>query len=372
MTNTNGSDEHDAAVAGAVTLNGDQTRYDSPPPNKNAHVSPPKKSFLFRSQSHTEPTSPLMNNSTPSQSQKTNLDNGLIHTQNGLEADGEPMDDSIGNSFAHTHDVIEQQFKPTIDNGTDQQQQHINSLLRMDQNGHAHPIVKQQPVVINNNKRPFRKHCFLAPCVFVLMICFLSCLANNLQSIPKANSIIIPPSSLNEVTSTDQSSHVKRARTVTIPSNTSVMNPRPSFPSTATVTAPVTNSLLNISPNSDGSGGGGSDDVRKRQIRDSNREAARRCRERRRQYIEQLEGNLEQHKAQIKQLSEKVARIERENTQLRAILSETKILHSSSRLSLNEAHVDYANVISASGIDLQSDSTDGGTITRNYMNRNNL
>jgi septal ring factor EnvC (AmiA/AmiB activator) len=118
----------------------------------------------------------------------------------------------------------------------------------------------------------------------------------------------------------------------------------------------------------------GSEDQRKKQIRDSNREAARRCRERRRQYIEQLEGNLEQYKLQIKQLNDKLSRVERENTQLRAILSETKILHTS-RLSVNESHVDYANIIASAGIDLNSDSNhqiDGGIIQRNYINRNNL
>ena len=70
---------------------------------------------------------------------------------------------------------------------------------------------------------------------------------------------------------------------------------------------------------------GGSEDQRKKQVRDSNREAARRCRERRRTYIEQLEGNLEQHKQQIKQLNEKILRAERENTQLRAVLTEANI-----------------------------------------------
>jgi len=147
------------------------------------------------------------------------------------------------------------------------------------------------------------------------------------------------------------------------------MNFRPSFPSAAAAT--LTNTLTTNGSNANS----GSDDQRKQQIRDSNREAARRCRERRRQYIEQLEGNLEHHKAQIKQLTEKLARIERENTQLRAILTETKILHSSSRLSVNESHGDYANVITTSGMDLNSESnhqTDGGTISRNYLNRNNL
>lgn len=69
----------------------------------------------------------------------------------------------------------------------------------------------------------------------------------------------------------------------------------------------------------------GTDDQRKKQIRDSNREAARRCRERRRNYIEQLEGNLEQHKQQIKQLAEKLSQAERANTQLRAVLTEANI-----------------------------------------------
>ncbi len=184
---------------------------------------------------------------------------------------------------------------------------------------------------------------------------------NNIAPMTKTNTIIIPPSALNEVTSTDQSASIKRQRTGPIPTTSTVMSFRPS-----TGVATLTNTLSSNSSN------GGSDDQRKKQIRDSNREAARRCRERRRQYIEQLEGNLEHHKGQIKQLTEKLARIERENTQLRAILTETKILHSSSRISLNESHADYANVITATGMDLHSESTDGGSITRNYINRNNL
>ena len=185
--------------------------------------------------------------------------------------------------------------------------------------------------------------------------------------------MIIPPSSLNEVTSTEQSSSAKRQRTSSIPLNPAVMNFRSSLPSTSTAAAVVIPANTLTSATTNGSNVG-SEDQRKRQIRDSNREAARRCRERRRQYIEQLEGTLEQHKAQIKQLSEKLSRVERENTQLRAILSETKILHPGSRLSINESHVDYSNVISATGMDLNSDTNqpDGGTIQRNYINRNNL
>ncbi len=197
-------------------------------------------------------------------------------------------------------------------------------------------------------------------------------LGNNIVSLPKAHTINIPQSSLNEVTSTDQLTNIKRQRTTPIPSNPTVINFRSSFPPTSSSSVA---SGINSLPTNGSNINVGSDDSRKKQIRDSNREAARRCRERRRQYIEQLEGNLEHHKAQIKQLTDKLSRVERENTQLRAILSETKILHSSSRLSINESHVDYGNVITATGMDLNSESnhqTDGGTIQRNYLNRNNL
>jgi TolA-binding protein len=148
----------------------------------------------------------------------------------------------------------------------------------------------------------------------------------------------------HEVTSTGQSLGVKRPKTTPMPIN------------------------LRSSTNDDHNEG---DDQRKKQIRDSNREAARRCRERRRQYIEQLEGNLEQCKSQIKSLSEKLSRAERENNQLHTIITETKMFHPSSRLSSNEAIVDFANVISTTnGMDLHSETTDGNTIQRNFINRN--
>lgn len=320
---------------GPITLNGDQIRYDSSPTMKGPIVSPPKKNFLIRSQSHTEPTSPLQTNPNLSQSQKTISDNSSIsNTQNGFDDDDDDsMDDT---NFTRNSELIsvsnsnDQSFKPTINNVNDQQ---LNSLLRIDQT-----IIKQQPQsIVINNKRTF---------------------VNNIPPMTKTNTIIIPPSTLNEVTSTDQSASIKRQRTGPISSNSTVINFRPST-GVATVTNPLPNN-------------GGSDDQRKKQIRDSNREAARRCRERRRQYIEQLEGNLEHHKGQIKQLTEKLARVERENTQLRAILTETKILPSSSRISLNESHIDYVNVISASGMELHSESTNGGPMTRSYINRNNL
>ena len=190
----------------------------------------------------------------------------------------------------------------------------------------------------------------------------------------KAHTMIIPQQAIaDEVSSTAQSSGTKRQKIVSMPANTTLVN----FRSAAAAAAPSSSAAsaiipADLSPNESG----GSDDQRKKQIRDSNREAARRCRERRRQYIEQLEGNLEQAKTQIKQLNEKLARVERENIQLRTLISESNIGgHPSSRLSSNESIVDYVNVVTATGIDLQSDSnhqTDGGIIQRNYISRNNL
>ena len=136
-----------------TALNGDHMRYDSSPTMKGAIVSPPKKNFLIRSQSHTEPSSPLQNNPNISQSQKTSSDNNSIaNTQNGYDDDGDDsMDDS---QFARAPDLIsvshtnDQQFKSTIDNTNDQQ---LNSLIKID-----HSIIKQQPQpVVINNKRAF-------------------------------------------------------------------------------------------------------------------------------------------------------------------------------------------------------------------------
>ena len=146
---------------------------------------------------------------------------------------------------------------------------------------------------------------------------------------------------------------MKRQKMTPMPTNTITLRPTSSSSSTT---------------NNNNMNNGGSDDQRKKQIRDSNREAARRCRERRRNYIEQLEGNLEQYKTQLNKLSEKVSRAERENTQLRAIITEAKIFPSSSRLSLSS---DFANtIITSNGIDLNSESTDGNIIPRLYTNRN--
>lgn len=177
---------------------------------------------------------------------------------------------------------------------------------------------------------------------------------------PKANpTLISQPPVINEVTSSNQLMGVKRSKVAPIQTNPIKSNS--SFPTSSTTNDNDNNNNKPLS-----------DDQRKRQIRDSNREAARRCRERRRQYIEQLEGNLDQCKQQIKQLNDKLALAERENTQLRAILTETKIFHSSQRLSSNEAIVDFVNVIPANGIEIHSESTDGNIIQRNYFPRNAL
>ncbi len=143
-----------------TTLNGDHIRYDSSPTMKGAAiVSPPKKNFLIRSQSHTEPASPLQNNPNLSQSQKTISDNSSIsNTQNGFDDDDDDsMDDSVNNHYTRASDLISvtnsnetnnQQFKSMIDNGNDQ---HLNSLLRIDPT-----MIKQQPqTIVINNKRTF-------------------------------------------------------------------------------------------------------------------------------------------------------------------------------------------------------------------------
>ncbi|UJR37795.1 hypothetical protein I4U23_030486 [Adineta vaga] len=350
------------------TINNDNIRYDSPPTLNMGVIVSPKKKFLIRSQSHTEPMSPTQanNNNNISQSQKN--DNSISNTQNGLD-DENSMDDSVNNSFSRipdlssltysseTHVNNNQQFKIVSNNGNDQ---HIHMQLRLDQNALPHSMNKQQPIVINNinqNKRTFQQ----------------ANINTNIPSMTKAGTIIIPQPSLNEVTSTDLLANAKRQRTVPIPTNVTSMNFRPTYPS---VSSGIAMHPLPSTTTTNGSNANiGSDDHRKKQIRDSNREAARRCRERRRQYIEQLEGNLEQFKSQVKQLNEKLARIDRENTQLRAILSETKILHPSAHHIINDSHIDYGNVITATSIDLNSESnhhTDGGIIQRNYMNRNNL
>ena len=307
-------------------VNGDNNRLDLfQNSTKTASVSPPKKSFLFRSQSHTEPTSPQPSSN---QSQKINE-----NTTNTFDDDA-PMEQQFARvpeltTIAHTHD-----FKAILDNGNEQ------------------IIKQQQQQMILNSKRTFRKFLILFIEKKISFICFS---AANVPPLTKAATVIIPSSTNNEVTSTFPVA--KRTRTANaIPTNSTVMNFHP---------VPTTTTMPAFSPNGSNAA---SDDQRKKQIRDSNREAARRCRERRRQYIEQLEGNLEHHKIQIKQLQDKLGRLERENTQLRAILSESKILHTT-RLSINDSQFDYGN---ASTIDMNSDSTDGPAIQRNYLTRNTL
>jgi hypothetical protein len=165
------NDNNERETNTTITLNGDNIRYSSPPTVMGVTVSPPKKKFLARSQSHTEPTSPIQNNNNNnnlSQSQKMNNDNNILNTQNGLDDDNS-MDDSVNNHFTRVPDLLSisnsnetnfnnnQQFKPTINNGNEQ---HLNLQIRTDQNGITHSMTKreqQQILINNNNKRTFQQ-----------------------------------------------------------------------------------------------------------------------------------------------------------------------------------------------------------------------
>ncbi|CAF1425932.1 unnamed protein product [Rotaria magnacalcarata] len=273
----------------------------------------PKKKLLIRSQSHTEPSSPSsVSTNQFSQSQRNNFD------------DTGSMDDEhrsfSNNDFQRINDV------PILVRAMDSNSQLDNNIklsytiqLPLDQNGVHSTIIKQQPTV-SNNKRTFQQTIIGG-------------------STAKANSIVISQQPVvNEVSSSNQLVSGKRQKTI----STNNKSSSPSF-------SPPINDNNNI----------GSDDDRRKHIRDSNREAARRCRERRRNYIEQLEGNLEQCKSEIKQLNEKLSLAERENTQLRAILTETKRFHTVSGLSSNDSMIDFVNVISTNGVDHNVESTDG-------------
>ena len=186
-------------------------------------------------------------------------------------------------------------------------------------------------------------------------------------SVSKANMIAFSQQPIiDEVTSTDQLPGSKRARLNAIPTSTHQF--RSSLPSSSSSSS--SNDKTNNNNNSNNNNL--SDDQRKKQIRDSNREAARRCRERRRNYIEQLEGNLEQHKLQIKQLSEKVSRAERDNTQLRAMLGESKLFQP--RLPSNDSSLEFSTLlIPSNGMELKLEGAhriDGNLMQRSYVARN--
>ncbi|CAF0740966.1 unnamed protein product [Didymodactylos carnosus] len=133
----------------------------------------------------------------------------------------------------------------------------------------------------------------------------------------------------NEVTSSDQSLHqVKRQKVVsTVPagSNSSGVNSHQPH-----VVPPVTTNIYPqhqppITQQTFTGTTEGDPDTRRQQIRESNREAARRCRERRRQYIETLEANLDQQKQQNQKLELEIQHLKRENSQLKTILNETTL-----------------------------------------------
>ena len=276
------NNEREPPTTTTITLISDNHRLDSSPTQPMGVIVSPKKKLLIRSQSHTEPSSPPITQSSQAQNDESSIDD---------------------HRFQRLQDIPLTDSNPQIDH-------HIKS---------SYPI--QAPIVITT------KRAFPVPIPAGI-------------SIPKP---LIPAH--HEVSSSGQLSSIKRQKTA---SSTSMMNPT------------VRSSTHDDSPNNN-------DDQRKKQIRESNREAARRCRERRRNYIEQLEGNLEQCKVQIKQLNEKISRSERENTQLRAIISEAKIFHSSTRHpSSNESSMmDFVN-----GMDISNETTDGNALPRNFIQRN--
>ena len=65
-------------------------------------------------------------------------------------------------------------------------------------------------------------------------------------------------------------------------------------------------------------------DVRKQQIRNSNREAARRCRERRRNYIETLEANIRVLECEKKTLINENSSLKSEVVQLKKTLCDRR------------------------------------------------
>ena len=142
----------------------------------------PKKKFLIRSQSHTEPASPIPNNNL-SQSQKSNNDNSSLNIQNGLDEENS-MDDSVDNHFTRLSDLSSithhndtnihnnQQFKSTIDNGNEQ---HLSIQLKADPNGTFHPIIKQQTLVTNNNNKRTFPQTNLGKILFTVTKSFFLC-----------------------------------------------------------------------------------------------------------------------------------------------------------------------------------------------------
>ena len=132
-------------------------------PSVRGFAESPKKKFLIRSQSHTEPTSPIQSNH--SLSQKLNNDTSTQSTQHVLDDDN--SNDNAGNhpfvrgqdasSMTHaseTQNHLLQQLKTLTDNGIDHG---TGNQLRTDSNGIHHPLAKQSHIVISNNhKRPLQ------------------------------------------------------------------------------------------------------------------------------------------------------------------------------------------------------------------------
>lgn len=77
-------------------------------------------------------------------------------------------------------------------------------------------------------------------------------------------------------------------------------------------------------------------DQRKQQIRNSNREAARRCRERRRNYIETLENNIRSLENRQKNLINENTSLQKENSELKNVIADRKSTDSADLKKLNK------------------------------------
>ena len=155
-----------------TALMADNARCDSSPtPHAPGLMVSPKKIFLIRSQSVTEPTSPAATNSSSnpnlSHSQKTHGDIVNVHLPTELDDDDDDdsMEESIQNQFnrntqelstmGESNESHNQIYSTAMTNGTDGS---FALQIRTDSNPMQHNIVKQQQqqqTIVINNKRTF-------------------------------------------------------------------------------------------------------------------------------------------------------------------------------------------------------------------------
>jgi hypothetical protein len=139
-------DNNEREIAAVTTILSDNNRFETLPGHNMGVIVSPKKKLLIRSQSHTEPTSPISNNHF-SQSQKNNFDD-----ESQIDDDHQS---AINHHFQHVHDL------PVITHPVDTKPQINNSSelpimqFRINQNG-VHPtMIKQQQPIVFTHKRPF-------------------------------------------------------------------------------------------------------------------------------------------------------------------------------------------------------------------------